>query len=164
MPVKIHQVSYFLALCEEGSFTRAAKRCGVAQPSLTRAIQQLEHELGGSLFERKYSTVRLTSLGHLVWPEFARIDQAVADVTYKVATFNTAGTTESNPKTSEGLMRAVAVTIMMLAIVAIGLTLRPTPSATAGAPEQAAAQIDPYGIQSRVDLRTLPKQEIADLF
>ena len=50
MPVKMHQVSYFLALCEEQNFTRAAKRCGVAQPSLTRAIQQLEQEFGNRLF------------------------------------------------------------------------------------------------------------------
>ena len=61
--MKIHQVCYFLALCEERSFTWAAKRCGVAQPSLTRAIQQLEHEFNGQLFERSKSAVRLTNLG-----------------------------------------------------------------------------------------------------
>ena len=59
----MHQVSYFLALCEEQNFTRAAKRCGVAQPSLTRAIQQLEQEFGNRLFERNNTTVRLTDLG-----------------------------------------------------------------------------------------------------
>ncbi|MGC1092051.1 MAG: LysR family transcriptional regulator, partial [Pseudolabrys sp.] len=50
--MKIRQVTYFLALCEEQSFTRAARRCGVAQPSLTRAIQLLEQDIGGRLFER----------------------------------------------------------------------------------------------------------------
>jgi DNA-binding transcriptional LysR family regulator len=40
--MEMHQVRYFLALCEERNFTRAAKRCGVAQPSLTHAIKQLE--------------------------------------------------------------------------------------------------------------------------
>ena len=45
--MKMHQVSYFLALCEEKSFTRAAKRCGVKQPSITRAIKELESEIGG---------------------------------------------------------------------------------------------------------------------
>jgi LysR family hydrogen peroxide-inducible transcriptional activator len=58
MPVKTHQVSYFLALCEEQSFTRAARRCGIAQPSLTRAIQSLESEFGGLLFERKVAEIR----------------------------------------------------------------------------------------------------------
>src|SRR5262245_20974853 len=36
--MQMHQIRYFLALCEERSFTRAAKRCGVSQPSLTNAI------------------------------------------------------------------------------------------------------------------------------
>ena len=38
--MEMHQVRYFLALCEELNFTRAAERCHVAQPSLTRAIKQ----------------------------------------------------------------------------------------------------------------------------
>lgn len=97
--MKIHQVCYFLALCEERSFTRAAKRCGVAQPSLTRAIQQLEREFGGRLFERNKSMVRLTNLGMLVRPDFVRIEQAVADVTQKIAIFNTARSTEPHSNT-----------------------------------------------------------------
>jgi DNA-binding transcriptional LysR family regulator len=36
--MQMHQIRYFLALCEERSFTRAAKRCGISQPSLTNAI------------------------------------------------------------------------------------------------------------------------------
>jgi hypothetical protein len=75
MPVKMHQVSYFLALCEEQNFTRAAKRCGVAQTSLTRAIQQLEQEFGNRLFERKPS--RLSDFDRSrdsVRPDFEQID------------------------------------------------------------------------------------------
>ena len=62
--MEMHQVRYFLALCEERNFTRAAKRCGVAQPSLTRAIKQLEAELGGLLFDRNRINTRLTD----AWP------------------------------------------------------------------------------------------------
>jgi len=51
--MQMHQIRYFLALCEERNFTRAAKRCGVSQPSLTNAIIGLEQELGGALFQRK---------------------------------------------------------------------------------------------------------------
>ena len=50
--MEMHQVRYFLALCEELNFARAAGRCGVSQPSLTRAIKKLEVELGGPLFYR----------------------------------------------------------------------------------------------------------------
>ncbi len=63
----VNQIVYFLALCEELHFTRAAKRCGIAQPSLTNAIRALEQELGGSLFHRKPKP-RLSNLGISVQP------------------------------------------------------------------------------------------------
>ncbi|HET7021644.1 MAG TPA: LysR family transcriptional regulator, partial [Xanthobacteraceae bacterium] len=66
-PVQMQQVHYFLALCEELSFTRAARRCGISQPSLTSAIGALERELGGALFQRKPS-IALTGLGRIVRP------------------------------------------------------------------------------------------------
>ena len=47
--MQMQQVDYFLTLCEELNFTRAARRCGVSQPSLTTAIGTLERELGGAL-------------------------------------------------------------------------------------------------------------------
>jgi len=46
-PGELSQVRYFLALCETLNFTRAAEKCNVTQPSLTRAIHALEHEFGG---------------------------------------------------------------------------------------------------------------------
>jgi hypothetical protein len=72
--MQMQQIRYFLALCEERNFTRAAKRCGVSQPSLTNAIIALEQELGGTLFQRK-PLVSLTMLGHAVHPYFDRIAQ-----------------------------------------------------------------------------------------
>ena len=72
--MQMHQIRYFLALCEERSFTRAAKRCGVSQPSLTNAIIELEQELGGVLFQRK-PLITLTVLGDAVHPYFDRIAQ-----------------------------------------------------------------------------------------
>jgi LysR family hydrogen peroxide-inducible transcriptional activator len=66
--MEIHQVRYFLAVCEHLSFTQAARQCHVTQPSLTRAIQHLEKEFGGYLFDRRRSKVRLTELGKLVQP------------------------------------------------------------------------------------------------
>src|SRR5262245_51098697 len=42
--MQMHQIRYFLALCEERNFTRAARRCGVSQPSLTNAIIGLERK------------------------------------------------------------------------------------------------------------------------
>src|SRR5262249_16483926 len=72
--MQMQQIRYFLALCEERNFTRAATRCGVSQPSLTNAIIGLEQELGGALFQRK-PLIALTVLGHAVHPYLDRIAQ-----------------------------------------------------------------------------------------
>ena len=58
-------------------------------------------------------------------------------------------------------MRVVAVTVAMIAILVMALTLRPTPSATAAMPAQASAQIDPYALQTTIDIRSLPEQNTA---
>jgi regulatory helix-turn-helix LysR family protein len=65
--LEMQQVQYFLAVCEELNFSRAARRCGVSQPSLSNSISALERELGGALFDRKPSIV-LTVLGRMVRP------------------------------------------------------------------------------------------------
>jgi LysR family transcriptional regulator, hydrogen peroxide-inducible genes activator len=70
--MQLHEVRYFLAVCQERSFTRAARRCGISQPSLTMAVRRLEQGLGGALFERK-PAVALTVLGHAVHPYLQRI-------------------------------------------------------------------------------------------
>jgi DNA-binding transcriptional LysR family regulator len=75
--MQMQHIRYFLALCEEHSFTRATKRCCVSQPSLTNAIMALEQELGGALFQRK-PLVALTVLGHAVHPYLDRIAENAA--------------------------------------------------------------------------------------
>src|SRR5712691_10348792 len=72
-PMQMHQIRYFLALSAERNFTRAAKRCGVSQPSLTNAIIALERALGGALFQRK-PLIALTALGRAV-PPLSRPDR-----------------------------------------------------------------------------------------
>jgi len=106
MSVKMHQVFYFVALCEEQSFTRAANRCGVAQPSLTRAIQTLEEEFGALLFERSRSKVRLTQLGLLVRPDFERISQAATVLAQRIAELKA---TPSKPESASNRLENQAV-------------------------------------------------------
>src|SRR5512138_3971382 len=65
--MEMHQVRYFLAVARTLNFTKAADDCNVAQPSLTRAIKQLEAELGGDLFRRE-RPVQLTELGQRMQP------------------------------------------------------------------------------------------------
>jgi len=65
--MEMHQVRYFLAVARTLNFTRAADECNVTQPSLTRAIKQLEGELGGDLFRRE-RPAGLTELGQRMQP------------------------------------------------------------------------------------------------
>ena len=71
--MEMHQIRYFLALCEELNFTRAAERCNVAQPSLTRAIRLLEEEFGGALVNRERANTHLTELGRVMRPYLADV-------------------------------------------------------------------------------------------
>jgi LysR family transcriptional regulator, hydrogen peroxide-inducible genes activator len=79
--MNVDQIFYFLVLCEELHFTRAAERCRVAQPSLTNAIRALEAEIGGPLFHRRPKP-RLSGLGKSVQPHLrlalTHIELAVA--------------------------------------------------------------------------------------
>src|SRR5260370_11611614 len=61
--MNLRQLEYLLAIADEGSFTRAAERLLVAQPSLSQQIKSLEQELGGPLLERLPTGVRLTAAG-----------------------------------------------------------------------------------------------------
>jgi DNA-binding transcriptional LysR family regulator len=69
----MHQIRYFLAVCESLNFTRAAENCNVSQPSLTRAIKGLEDELGGPLLRRERNNTHLTGLGEMMRPHLAQV-------------------------------------------------------------------------------------------
>ena len=71
--MELNQIRYFLNLADTLNFTEAAMRSGVSQPTLTRAIQRLEQELGGTLVYRDGKDSRLTALGRDVRSEFAEI-------------------------------------------------------------------------------------------
>jgi LysR family transcriptional regulator, hydrogen peroxide-inducible genes activator len=73
--MEMHQIRYFLAVCETLNFTRAAEQCNVTQPALTRAVQKLEEELGGLLFRRERHLTHLTDLGRLMRPQLEQIWQ-----------------------------------------------------------------------------------------
>ena len=61
--MEIHQLRYACAVADTGSFSRAAERCQVAQPSLSQQILKLEEDLGARLFDRLGRSIRLTEAG-----------------------------------------------------------------------------------------------------
>ncbi len=83
--MEIHQLRYFLAVAEARSFSRAAERCRVAQPSLSQQIRKLEADIGQRLFDRLPRGAALTEAGRALLPRARRILAEVHDVAAAVA-------------------------------------------------------------------------------
>jgi len=77
--MEMHQLRYFVAVAEEGSFSRAAERMHVAQPSLSQQMQKLEAEVGHSLFDRLSRRVTPTEAGRQLLPYARRILSGLLD-------------------------------------------------------------------------------------
>ena len=78
--METQHIEYFLAICDELNFTRAAKKCGVAQPTNTVAIQRMERKVGGALFQRLPHPpyVQLTALGRQLYPICVQVGELLA--------------------------------------------------------------------------------------
>jgi LysR family transcriptional regulator, hydrogen peroxide-inducible genes activator len=83
--MELTQLRYFCAVARTGSFTRAAEREGVAQPSLSQQIRKLEDEVGSPLFERLGRHNRLTPYGETLLPEAEAILRQVAEAEFRVS-------------------------------------------------------------------------------
>lgn len=78
--MELRQLRYFVAIAEEGNFSRAARRLHVSQPPLSTQIKSLEEELGMRLLERTNRGVSLTAAGSVFYEEtravLARLEHA----------------------------------------------------------------------------------------
>ncbi len=77
--MEIHQLRYFVAVADEGNFSRAAAKVRVAQPSLSQQIRKLEAEVGQPLFDRLPRSVVLTEAGHCLIDYARQILASIVD-------------------------------------------------------------------------------------
>ncbi len=77
--MEVHQLRYFCAVAQHGTFTHAALTESVAQPSLSQQIQKLEAELGTRLFDRLPKRARLTPFGRAFLPKAKQILRDLGD-------------------------------------------------------------------------------------
>ncbi|MFY4707472.1 LysR family transcriptional regulator [Burkholderia glumae] len=78
--MELRHLRYFVAVAEERSFTRASQRLHIAQPPLSRQIQQLEEMLGVRLFERNSRPLRLTETGKFFYSHASRLLSQTAEL------------------------------------------------------------------------------------
>jgi DNA-binding transcriptional LysR family regulator len=86
--MEMHQIRYFLAVCETLNFTRAAENCNVSQPAMTKAVKKLEGELGNPLFFREGKRVLITEFGQLMRPNLQAIHGQTESVRNLAEGFN----------------------------------------------------------------------------
>ena len=82
--MELRQLGYFKAAAEAGSFSEAARRCFVTQPTLSQQVRAMEQELGCNLFDRNDKSLKLTAEGERLLASarriLAEVDRAVTEV------------------------------------------------------------------------------------
>ncbi len=82
--MELRHLRYFQAVAEELSYSRAAQRLRIAQPALSRAVQEIERELGVNLIDRNRRSARLTPAGRVFLQEIGllleRLEESVRRV------------------------------------------------------------------------------------
>ena len=83
--MELTQLEFFIAVVQEGSFSKAAERVYRTQPAVSIAVRRLEEEVGAPLFERSQKTPVLTEAGELIY-DYAKRILALRDQARNVVT------------------------------------------------------------------------------
>ena len=70
--IELRGMWFVVAVAEERNFSRAANRCNIAQPALSRRVKEVEEALGTKLFERQTRSVSVTAAGKVFVREARR--------------------------------------------------------------------------------------------
>jgi LysR family nitrogen assimilation transcriptional regulator len=88
LELDLRQLRYFVAVAERGGFGAAASTLNVAQSALSRHVKELEHELGGALFERGSRGVSVTESGKVLLTRGRWLLNVIDDIKAEVRTEN----------------------------------------------------------------------------
>jgi len=77
----VQHLKYFVAVAEEGNFTRAAEKLYVSQPTISKMVKGLEEELGVTLFDRSTKQIKLTDAGEIVLNQSRTILKSLQSLT-----------------------------------------------------------------------------------
>jgi LysR family transcriptional regulator, nitrogen assimilation regulatory protein len=111
--VKLHQIRYFVAVYQEGSFTAAARRENATQSGLSMQIKDLELTLGVKLFDRQPSGVTPTPIGVRLYEHSIRILREVNDIREDIAAMSGAVTGEVHVGLMPTFTRAILAPALM---------------------------------------------------
>lgn len=106
--MKIHHLRDVIAVAERGSLRAAARHLGIAQPTLTRSIRELERELGVTLFERRARGMSVTPIGERFILRAASAQSELARARDEVAQLKGEG---------EGMLRVVLSSVPHIALL-----------------------------------------------
>jgi hypothetical protein len=159
--METNQVRYFLALCEEKNFTRAAKRCGVSQPSVSNAIKRLEEELGGDLFHRTKNGAKLSPLGVAIRPYLDQINECTEGARREAAHISTADMVSISARAN--LVRRIFYgTAIPVCALFIGVLFGHQPySQTTPSRSMASTSVDLAALEAAIDVKHLPRQNLS---
>jgi hypothetical protein len=154
--METNQVRYFLALCEEQNFTRAAKRCGVSQPSVSNAIRRLEEELGGDLFHRTKNGAKLSPRGAAIRPYLDQINECAEGAKREAAYISTVNTV-TLPARQVFVRKMFYGTAIPACAVLIGILFAQQPySETAS-----SSNVDVAALEATINVNDLPRRDVS---
>ncbi|MEW2418031.1 LysR family transcriptional regulator [Streptomyces sp. NPDC046866] len=149
--VETRELRYFVAVAEELHFGRAAERLGMAQPPLSRAIQQLERRLGVCLLQRNRRGVRLTGAGEVLLHE----GRAALDATAAAARRTRRAAGADSPGGSRNRL------VLAVKAAASHELLRKLLDAYAAEPDGAEVEVLPCGIGEQAELLRDGRADVA---
>jgi len=158
--METNQVRYFLALCEEKNFTRAARRCGVSQPSVSNAIKRLEEEIGGDLFHRTKNGTKLSPLGVTIRPYLDQINECADAVRHEAAHIPTADMLLTSAR-AKFVRKIFYTTAIPACAFFIGVVIGQQPYSVTSSHSLTNTTVDVAALEATIDPRDLPRQNVS---